>query len=215
MTIFWKKQTDIKNMIDNYLNTVDSCIQKFHESMMRFLVTGCTQEFNREVEEVHKFESAADDLRRKIQMTLYGKALLPDSRGDLLVLLELYDQIPGAAEEALFLTKVLCLDIHEDMLEDVQKLVKVNVEAYHRVRESMNTLFENPNETLYQTRGVDAKESESDRLERDLIERTFKSDMDTGEKMLFKELVQLIGKISDRAENTADCIGITAIKRQI
>ncbi len=215
MVLFWKKQTDVRQMINKYLETVDACMEQFRESMMRFLVTGCTQEFEREFEEVHKFESEADDLRRKVEMTLYGKALLPDSRGDLLVLLEFYDRIPGAAEDALFLTKVLCLEIPEEMLEDVQKLVEVNVEAYSRVRESMNTLFDNPNETLYQTRGVDAKESESDKLERTLIERTFKSDMDVGEKMLFKELVQLVGKISDQAENTADRIGIVAIKRQI
>jgi predicted phosphate transport protein (TIGR00153 family) len=215
MALFWKKQADVRKMIDKYLETVDLCMQLFNQSMMRFLNTGCTQEFTREVEETHKLESIADDLRRKIQMTLYGKALLPDSRGDLLTLLEFYDKIPGAAEDVLFLTKVLCLDFHEDMIEDLQKLVGVNVEAYRMVRESMNSLFENPSETLYQTRGVDAKESESDRLERSLIERIFKSDMDTGEKMLFKELVQLIGKISDRAENAADRIGIVAIKRQI
>ena len=215
MVFFWKKQADVRQMIDEYLNTVDICMERFHDSMARFLVTGCTQEFDHEVEEVHKFESMADDLRRKIQMTLYGKALLPDSRGDLLVLLEFYDRIPGAAEEALFLTQVLCLAIPAEMLDDVHKLVDVNVEAYRRVRESMNTLFDNPNETLYQTRGVDAKESESDRLERTLIRKGFRSDMEVGEKMLFKELVQLIGRISDQAENTADRIGIVAIKRQI
>jgi len=215
MAFLWKKQADIRRMINAYLDTVDSCIDQFYESMKMFLVMGCSQEFDRKIEEVHKYESAADDLRRKIQMTLYGKALLPDSRGDILILLESYDQIPSAAEDALFLTKVLCLDIPAEMLEDVEKLVEINVEAYRRLREAMNTLFDNPNETLYQTRGVDAKESESDRLERSLIELTFKSDIIAGEKVMLKELIQLIGKISDLAENTADRIGIVAIKRQI
>ena len=215
MAVFWKKQEDVREMIDEYLDMVDSCIRQFHQSMMRFLNTGCTQEFAWEVEQVHKFESEADDLRRKVQMTLYGKALLPDSRGDLLVLLEFYDRIPSAAEDALFLTKVLCLDIPADMMEDLENLVEVNIEAYRRVRKSMSTLFENPNETLYQTRGVDAKESESDRIEHSIIERIFKLDIDTGQKILFRELVQLIGKISDQAENTADRIGIVAIKRHI
>ena len=118
MPFFWKKQTNIKKMIDEYLNTVDSCMLQFRQSMMRYLVSGCTQEFAWEVEETHRHESSADDLRRKIQMTLYGKALLPDSRGDLQLLLEFYDRIPSAAEDALFLTKVLCLEIHEDMLQD-------------------------------------------------------------------------------------------------
>ena len=215
MTIFFKKQTEVKQMIDTYLDKVDSCIRQFRDSMMRFLVNGCTREFIWDVEKAHKFESEADDLRRKIQMTLYGKALLPDSRGDLLLLLEFYDRIPSAAEDALFLTRILCLDIPEELLEDLEKLVEINVEAYRLIRECMNTLFENPHETLYQTRGVDAKESESDRLERSIIERVFKSDMATGKMMLLKELVQTIGQISNRAENTADRISIVAIKRQI
>ncbi|MFH1624109.1 MAG: DUF47 family protein [Pseudomonadota bacterium] len=215
MAIFSKKQEDVRKMVEEYLDEIDSCIRLFRQSMLRFLATGCTQEFLWEVEEAHKFESAADDLRRKIQMTLYGKALLPDSRGDLLLLLEFYDGIASAAEDALFLARILCLDIPENLLGDMEKLVEVNVEAYRLVRISMNTLFENPNETLYQTRGVDAKESESDRLERSIVERVFKSDMATGKMMLLKELVQTIGEISNRAENTADRIGIVAIKRQI
>ena len=215
MAIFSKKQIEIREMIDRYLDKVDSCILQFRDSMMGVLANGCTRDYVWDVEKAHKFESEADDLRRKIQMTLYGKALLPDSRGDLLTLLEFYDQIPSAAEDALFLTKILSMNIPENLLEDMKKLVEINVDAYHMIRECMKTLFENPQETLYQTRGVDAKESESDKLERSIIERVFKSDMTTGKMMQLKELVQTIGQISNRAENTADRISIVAIKRQI
>ena len=188
---------------------------QFRDFMIKFFVNGGTRDFLWSMENAHKFESEADDLRRKIEMTLYGKTLLPDSRGDILTLLEFYDRIPSAAEDALFLARILCLDIPEDLLEDMEKLVEINVDAYRLIRECMNTLFENPRETLYQTRGVDAKESESDRLERSIIERVFKSDLATGEMILLKELVQTIGQISNRAENAADRISIVAIKREI
>ena len=40
-------------------------------------------------------------------------------------------------------------------------------------------------------------------------------EIDTGQKLLLKDMILLIGGISDRAEAVADRIGIVAIKRQI
>ena len=73
----------------------------------------------------------------------------------------------------------------------------------------------NPRVTLHTTKDVEKKESESDDVEREIICTIFDSDIDTGEKILFRDMALMIGKISDLAETTADRISIIAIKRQI
>jgi uncharacterized protein Yka (UPF0111/DUF47 family) len=83
------------------------------------------------------------------------------------------------------------------------------------VRKTVDNLLNNPRVTLHSTKNVDEKESESDRVERDLLCRIFESDMELAEKLLLKDLVLMIGNISDRAEAAADRIGLVAIKRQI
>ena len=61
------------------------------------------EDFDEAVSKVHRLEAACDDLRREIEYLLYGKALLPESRGDLLGLLETFDRLPNIAETVAFL----------------------------------------------------------------------------------------------------------------
>ena len=76
-------------------------------------------------------------------------------------------------------------------------------------------LMTNPKAALHATKDVEHRESDSDNLERKMIRAIFERSDSTGDKMLYKEIVLLIGEISDRAEKVADRVAITAIKRQI
>jgi predicted phosphate transport protein (TIGR00153 family) len=154
-------------------------------------------------------------LRREIELTLYGKALLPESRGDLLGLLETYDQMPNMAQTVLFALRCQRVVMPANLMPSFESLVELNLKAYYAARKTVDELFHNPKVILHTTKEVDLRESESDRAERQLIGQIFDTDMDTGYKLLYKELVLLIGHISDRAELTADRVAIVAIKRQI
>ncbi|RME19534.1 MAG: TIGR00153 family protein [Deltaproteobacteria bacterium] len=216
MPFFWKKKKSIDSMLAEYFARCDNCFELFEKAFRTFIESGHTEAFRAAVQKTHEAESAADDMRREIELTLYGKALLPESRGDLLGLLETFDKLPNMAETVLFV--VLCeeLQIPEELKQDCVRLVEINIKSYYLVRKAVDTLLSNPRATLHATKEVDETESESDRLEREVIKKIFRrDDLSPGGKMLLKELVLLIGKISDRAETAADRIGIVAIKRQI
>jgi hypothetical protein len=202
-------------MLSKYFAKCDYCIELFAKAFEIYSKQGLGEEFTVAVNNTHEVESAADDLRRDIELTLYGKALLPESRGDLLGLLEAFDRLPNRVEAVLF--TILCQEtiIPAQLIMDYQDLVDLNLKAYDLVRKAVDALFHNPKITLHVTKEVDERESESDRIERSLICRIFKSDFDTGTKLLLKEIVLMIGSISDLAEKTADRIGIIAIKRQV
>jgi len=216
MAFFWKKQETVEKMMAQYFDLCDTCLSLFEKAFNTYVGNGHGASFEAAVQKAHEAESAADDQRREIELTLYGKALLPEARGDLLGLLESFDKLPNMAETVLFV--ILCQKtiIPEDLLESFKKLVEVNLQAYYLTRKAVDELLNNPRATLHTTKDVDEKESESDRLERKIIWSIFeKQDLTPGMKLLFKEIVLLIGKISDRAETVADRIGIIAIKRQI
>ena len=215
MVFFWKKQDNVQKMWEKYFEQCDRCYQLFERAFATYRETGLGEAFAAAVQSTHEAESAADDLRREIEFTLYGKALLPESRGDLLGLLESFDRLPNMVETVLFTIKCQRIEIPPALLPDYTHLVNVNLQAYYLLRKAIDALLGNPKITLHATKEVDEKESESDRVEREIICKIFESDMDAGTKMLFKELVLLVGSVSDRAETTADRIGIVAIKRQI
>ncbi len=214
MSIFFRAERRLQERIFEYFDRVNDCMEQFAQGMLYHL-----QEEGGSAEKdegrTHELESRADDLRRDIEMTLYGKALLPESRGDILGLLETMDTVPNAAETALNIIETERIRIPEEFREDFRKLLEVNMEAYRLLRKTADTLFNNPKQTLYVVKEVDIKESTSDRIERKLITKIFDSDLDKADKILLKDLVVAMGNISDRAENAADRMAIIAIKRRI
>jgi uncharacterized protein len=218
MPFFWKKQENVEKMMADYFDTCDACFQLFEKAFGTYWDNGQGESFAAAVDRAHELEAAADDLRRDIELTLYGKALLPESRGDLLGLLETYDKVPNMAETVLFSLKCQQIAIPAPLAEDFRKLIAVNLQAYFLLRKAVDELMNNPRATLHTTREVIDKEIESDDVERSIICRLFSPEMqnlDSGLRLVLKDLLLLIGKISDRAEAVADRIAIISIKRQI
>lgn len=213
MSIFFRTEKRVREQIFEYFDRVDDCMEQFARGMLYHLEDG--DDGQRDEGRTHELESRADDLRRDIEMTLYGKALLPESRGDLLGLLEAIDRVPNAAETALNIIETERIVIPDEFRADFRKLLEVNIEAYRLMRKTVDALFDNPKQTLYVVKEVDIKESTSDRIERSLIMKIFDSDLDKADKILLKDLVVAMGNISDRAENAADRMAILAIKRRI
>ena len=86
-------------------------------------------------------ESAADDMRREIELTLYGKALLPDSRGDVLGLLESFDRLPNMAETGLFALRCQRIQLPGDLVPLYKQLVDINLQSYYLCRRAVDALF--------------------------------------------------------------------------
>jgi len=214
MTLFFKAQEKIQESIQEYFVRVDSCMEQFHRGM-RYQLKGEPTGDQPDKGETHRLESRADDMRRDIEMTLYGRALLPESRGDLLGMLEAMDSVPNAAETALNIIVTEQIEIPDEYRDAFVELLEVNMDEYRLLRKTAETLFENPRQTPYLVKEVDVKESTSDRIERRLIVDVFSSDMDKADKILLKDVIVAMGNISDRAENAADRMGIIAIKRRV
>ena len=213
--IFWKQQEGVEDKLQRYFGHCDACFDQFEVAFSYYLEHGIDEHFASQVDKTHQIESNADDLRREIEHLLYGKALLPESRGDILGLLETYDRLPNIAETILFVVQSQHMVLPDDLRPELKKLCDVNLKTYRILRQAVELLMTNPKATLGATKEVDQLESESDQLERALITQIFQRKEDNGTKILWKELVLLIGEISDRAERVADRIGLVAIKRQI
>ena len=214
MSIFFREEKRIKKQIHDYFDRVEECMGQFREDMIRLVKEGPGRPSG-DRGDIHKLESDADDLRRDIEMKLYGQALLPESRGDLLGLLETMDTVPNSAETAVAIIETEHITIPESFQKGILELVDCNFEAYQLLKKTTDALLKNPKQTLYLVKEVDIKESDSDRLEQVLINDIFTSELEKADKILLKDVVVAIGNVSDRCENAADRMAIIAIKRRI
>ncbi len=214
MGFFWKKEQSIIDKIGLYLDQINTAQDLFRRSMEELIMTEWDGKSEESVELVHRAESRADDLRRAIELELYRKALIPESRGDVLGLLESIDKIPGMFESLCYQMSLQKILIPKDFRERFLQLIDVNLAAWELLKEAVLGLFysrdvkENIDE-------IDNKESESDRVERGLIKDIFECSLDKADKILLKEIVVNIGNISDLAQATTDRLNLAIVKRRI
>ena len=214
MAFFWKKQKQIEEAIEDYLKEGDLCVSAFGEAFATYFRDGIGPKFEELAARAHAHESKSDDKRREIERSLYGRTLIPESRGDILGMLEALDKVPNKCESVLYQIVLENITIPEEYDSKSENLIQVNVECYRILCEAVRHLLANTGELLSEAGRVDHKESESDGIEHELIRTIFSSEMDKADKILLRDLILEIGSISDRAENAADRLSIIAAKHQ-
>lgn len=215
MGLFWKQEKEVRRLLEAYIAAVDASMDEFEKAILCFLEKGGCEEFRALDKTTHKNESRADDLRWEIEQMLYRRALLPESRDDLLALLENYDHLPNLAENITFMLDTQRIEIPAACRERFGKLLEANIQAYRHVRRAVELLLTNPDRVEEEVQPVDQFESASDGLERELIIEIFRSDLPRADCLQLRDVIQRLGDISDTAEKLARRLDILSLKKRI
>jgi len=215
MEIFFSKRNRIYEIVERYLDKMLEAAEMFKKTMEKYFEVGLSREFKEMIEATHLSESMADDIRREIELEMYEKSLIPESRGDILGLLEVTDEVMSKAQSVLYQIETENLEIPQELKEDFIKLIHNNISAFEVAVDGFRILFHNLKAVREKVQEVDKRESSSDRIERDLIRKIFAANYDIGEKILLKDLVIEIGNISDISEEVTDRLNIVAAKRMV
>jgi uncharacterized protein Yka (UPF0111/DUF47 family) len=94
LEFFFKKERQLESLIYSYLENMGKIQKHFAKAMNICLKEGVSDDFCFLMDQTHKFESRADDLRDETNELMYSRALIPESREDIMALLERVDGIP-------------------------------------------------------------------------------------------------------------------------
>jgi len=215
MEIFFSKRNKVYEIVERYLDKMLEAAELFKKTMEKYFEVGLSREFIEMIETTHLSESMADDIRREIELEMYEKSLIPESRGDILGLLEVTDEVMNKAQSVLYQIETENLEIPQELKDDFIKLIHNNISAFEVAVDGFRILFHNLKAVREKVQEVDKRESSSDRMERDLIRKIFAANYDIGKKILLKDLVIEIGNISDTSEEVTDRLNIVAAKRMV
>ena len=215
LRIFFKKQLKIESLIYSYLTNLKMTQQRFGEALNTCLEDGACEHFDFLTEQTHKFESKADDIREEINALMYGKALIPESRGDIMGLLEAIDQIPRLFELILYMIKTQRLVIPDFIVVDIKELIDVSLDSCNLMIKQVEALFKKTAGIKALVSTIDHNESHCDHIERRIITRIFDSDLDPFEKLQLKEMIVYMGDISDQADRVSKLVNIISMKRRV
>jgi len=213
--LFFKKQRQVEALIYDYLDLLETSKKHFAEAINTCLEAGVCDNFDFRTRLTHKFESKADDVREKIKELMYGKALLPESRGDIMGLLEAMDKVPRVFELVLHMIKTQKLIIPDFIASDIKELLEVSFENCELMLKQVRTLFERAKGIRSLVSTIDFNESRCDHIERGIITKIFDSDLDPFQKLQLKEMVLSLGEISDETDRISKRVNIISMKRLV
>ena len=160
-------------------------------------------------------ESRGDDLRREIQRRLYVETLIPESRGDVLDLLEHTDDILNACDGAMWQLAIEKPDLGGELKGDFANLAESVAESVEALVRALRDFFRGSESLTDDMHKVGFYESEADKMGHKLMGAIFSSDIDLSRKNQLRSVVLHIDSIADTAEDVSDMLAVFALKRAI
>jgi len=215
LNFFFKKELQLEKLIYSYLENLGMIQKHFVKAMKTCLKDGACNDFEFLMDQTHKYESRADDLRDEINELMYSRALIPESREDIMALIEQVDKIPRSFEQILNMIRTQKIYFPEFLVLDIQELIRVSMESCDLMAKQMDVMIKKKEGIRALMSTIDQNESHCDHIERRIITRLFESDLDPFIKLQMKELVVVLGEISDQADRVSKRVNILNMKRRV
>ncbi len=211
----FKNRTGIESEIDSFLNLASESGLIFMQGIDAYLLNNLDS-FSEHLSHIVETEKEADTLRRSIEDLLYRKTLIPESRGDVLELIERMDALLGRFKGVMFRIEIERPNINSQFHTGLKSLSNCVIEAVESATLSLRSYFKDISQASDHIHKVAFWETEADKASTSLQKAIFNNnELGLDLKMQLRDLVRSIDKIADHAEDLADTLAIYVIKRSL
>lgn len=214
MTRLFKTNKQIEVQLDEFLDLVVKGGLIFRQAVPHYL-QGRLEEFEASLQELRETEEKGDELRRQIESKLYLRTLIPESRGDVLGLLESSDKVLNRFTETASQFSVelpqIPADLHPVFIDlagyastTSEGMVKA-IRAYFR---DLAAVRDNINQVLFFRK-------EANKAAEKFKRAVFRRDLRLSHKIHLRYFAYHVELIAEEAEDVCDRLSIATIKRYI
>lgn len=214
--LFTSKAKTLELEIEQYLGLIDQSALLLEEAIKRYL-KGSFQEFEKKSAEVKETERQADELRRQITHRLYAEMLIPDSRGDVLGLLETTDNLADVAKRVANHFSIEKPEVYPFLKEDFEELTGISIKAVLELTLAVRAFFRDVYRVTEHLDKVHFWEHEADEIEDRLKRKAFEAPdiKEFSKRVHMRFFAERISLLADEAEAVAERLAISAIKRNL
>ncbi|MCW8860053.1 MAG: DUF47 family protein [Deltaproteobacteria bacterium] len=211
----FKERTGIEKEIDHFLDLASKSGLIYIQGINAYLANNIelfTEHLHHNVET----EKKADTLRVSIEDLLYRKTLIPESRSDVLKLIERMDALLGQFKGVMFRFEIERPGIAQRFHDELKALNNCAVQSVEAMTLSLRAYFKDISQVADHMHKVAFWETESDKSSTRLQKAIFScQELDLAGKMQLRDIVKHIDRIADQAEDLADSLAIFTIKRSL
>ena len=210
-----KRKLEIGKRIDDFLDNVSESGLLFKLGVDSYL-KGNVESFEKKLEDITQTENQGDSLRRSLEEQLYMQTLIPESRGDVLELLENMDILLDCFKGAMWRFEIEYPAIPVEMHNDFKELVSCVVDSVEAMVRSARAFFKNLAAVSDHMHKVSYWEKQSDKISTRLQRNIFRqNELELSHKLQLRDFVIHVDQIADQAEDVADKLSIYVIKRSL
>ena len=212
----WKSREKVERLVLQHLEQVQEAVVAFGNGTRAGFADKDWKRAKQFALETHTAEGKADDTRREVEESLIRGALLASSRRQILELIDHVDSLANVAESSLDYLLVQRVEIPKENEKDILEILDATLDIFKNVDGAIRKLFSGPKEdALTCTARIDELEGKIDRIEREIVKRVFKSDLELAQKLHITGYVDELVKFSDRAEDLADRISLIIAEQAV
>ena len=112
----FQKTSDLENKVDSFFLKLAEAGVIYRLAVRNYLREGLSKEYTTHFEQVCNIETSADTLRSEIKLAIYSDMLIPDSRGDVLGLIETADEVFSLMKTSLWAFSIEAPTIDEELI---------------------------------------------------------------------------------------------------
>lgn len=205
------------NEIDEYLDKVSEATMVLETTILHHIEEGNEVFIEEKLQQIFAIETRGDEVRRSIATEMYAQMLMPDTRGDVLNLLEELDNV---LDDSTHLIAAIAierpeLDIPETFRSMFSELTTAVVKAAQCMVQAARAYFKAPHAVRDHVHKISFHEMESTKITVRLGKEIYKSDISLERKRLLVDLAVRIRELASHANDVGDRTAIFAVKRSL
>lgn len=216
MNSIFSRTRELQASMDSYIDRVEKAALIMLEGLKSYM-NNKIERFEEYAEELTQLESKADSLRRDIKYKIYTHMLIPESRGDVLGVLETLDDVIDKTEKVMEDFAIEKPEIPTLMKDDFLDLIELSYKAMYELAKGARAFFTELKLVNDYVNKVHFYEHEADKVEKTLKKKIFSNDIvtDLARKNSLRYYTEKIALVSDESESVAERLAIYAIKRRM
>lgn len=214
MDVLFKKTKRLERKVDLFLDLISQGSIIFEMALSEY-IEGRFDQFEEHFRTISEMEHNADDLRKEIETQLYLESLIPDSRGDVLGILENMDNVMDASKRTIAQFSMERPTMMPGTAEEFLKLARISKDAVESLVQATRAFFRDIHAVKDHIHKVKLYEGEADKVAERLKRYIFSTDENLAHKIQMRFFVNNVESVSDEAESVAERLSIYTIKRTI
>ncbi|TDX47871.1 hypothetical protein C7954_10230 [Halanaerobium congolense] len=215
--ILFGRSKELEIEIKEYLDLVNQGSLTFKRDLSRYIKKNF-ELFEESLTDIKEIENNADEHQKDIKYKLYKYMLIPESRADVLGIIEEIDTITDLAKEVIYEISIEKPFIPEELENEFLELVENSTEAVDMLVKVVRAFFEEISQVNDYVNKVHFFEHQADkneeRLKRKIFSEQFEK-IDIAHKLQLRYFIEEIAALSDQAESVSEDVSVAAIKRRI